>query len=101
MRNIFKTVILTVVFTSGIVFSCSDEFLDRPPLGAISEVSLSSKAGVEGSLIQAYRTLSGANVSAWYTSPSNWAWGTIRSEEAYKGSESTDQGPELNPVERY
>ncbi len=90
-----------MVFTSGIVFSCSDEFLDRPPLGAISEVSLSSKAGVEGSLIQAYRTLSGANVSAWYTSPSNWAWGTIRSEEAYKGSESTDQGPELNPVERY
>ncbi len=101
MKNTLRILILTVVFTSGIVLSCSDEFLDRPPLGAISEVSLANKAGVEGSLIQAYRTLRGANVAAWYTSPWNWAWGSIRSEEAYKGSEAPDQGPELNPVERY
>lgn len=101
MKTYLKIFLLTSFLSSGIVISCSDEFLEQPPLGAISELSLANKAGVEGSLIQTYRTLQGTNVSAWYTSPSNWAWGSIRSEESYKGSESADQGPELNPVERY
>jgi hypothetical protein len=80
--------------------SCSDKFLDRQPLGAISENSLANAAGVNGSLIQAYRTLRGANVGAWYTSPMNWVWGSVRSEEAYKGTEASDQN-QLNPIERY
>jgi starch-binding outer membrane protein, SusD/RagB family len=102
MRNKIKiTSILTAGFiAASTIYSCKDEFLDRTPLGAISETAISNAAGVNGSLIQAYRTLRGANVGNWYTSPYNWVWGSIRSEEAYKGSESSDQNI-LNPIEAY
>ena len=94
-------ILLTAGLSAALVLnSCSDKFLDRPPLGAISEVSLNNATGVNGSLIQTYRTLRGANVGAWYTSPMNWVWGSVRAEEAYKGTEPADQN-QLNPIERY
>ena len=94
-----------IVFAAGIlasvvIYSCQDEFLDRQPLGAISENAIANAAGVNGALIQTYRTLRGANAGAWYTSPWNWVWGSVRSEEAYKGTEASDQN-QLNPIERY
>jgi hypothetical protein len=101
MKNKFKIIlsVATVFFIS--VVSCQDEFLDRKPLGAISEDAIANKAGVEGSLIVAYRTLGGSNIAAWYTSPMNWVWGGVRSDDAYKGTEASDQGSEINPVERF
>lgn len=48
----------------------------------------------------AYRSLTGANVTAWYTNAYNWVFGSVRSEEAYKGSEKDDQA-DLNPIETY
>jgi len=100
MKNKFKAILATGLFCTTIIYSCNEEFLERNPLGAISEASLANAAGVQGSLIQAYRTLRGANVAAWYTSPMNWVWGSVRSEEAYKGTEASDQN-QLNPIERY
>jgi starch-binding outer membrane protein, SusD/RagB family len=101
MKNKIKISILTAsLIAASTVYSCKEEFLDRKPLGAIAETSLSNAAGVNGSLIQAYRTLTGANVAAWYTNAYNWVFGSVRSEEAYKGSEASDQG-DLNPIERY
>lgn len=96
-----KIITATVAFSTLIAYSCKDSFLDQAPLGAISEISLANSTGVNGSLINAYRTLTGSNIANWYTSPMNWAWGGVRADDAYKGSESTDQGSQLNPVERY
>jgi hypothetical protein len=101
MKNNFKIFFATTALILVFVASCKEEFLDRKPLGAISEDALANKAGVEGSLIVAYRTLGGSNIAAWYTSPMNWVWGGIRSDDAYKGTEASDQGSELNPVERF
>ncbi|NJN34076.1 MAG: RagB/SusD family nutrient uptake outer membrane protein [Saprospiraceae bacterium] len=84
-----------------IAVACSDEFLEQPPLGAISLDQITNKAGVEGSLIVAYRGLGGSNIASWYTSPMNWLWGGIRSDDAYKGTEAADQGTEINPVESF
>lgn len=100
MKHNIRKVILIGALCTTITYSCNKEFLERNPLGAISETALANEAGVEGSLIQTYRTLSGVNIAAWYTSPMNWVWGSVRSEEAYKGSESSDQN-QLNPIERY
>jgi starch-binding outer membrane protein, SusD/RagB family len=83
------------------VLSCKDDFLDRTPLGAISEEAIANENGVNGSLIVAYRALTGTQIGNWYTSATNWLWGGIRSDDAYKGSESLDQATEINPVERF
>lgn len=102
MKKTIKISVLTAgLIAASTVYSCKDEFLERKPLGAIAETSLSNAAGVNGSLIQAYRTLTGANVAAWYSNAFNWVFGSVRSEEAYKGSEASDQGGEINPIERY
>jgi starch-binding outer membrane protein, SusD/RagB family len=101
MKRTIKVSILTAsLIAASTVYSCKDEFLDRKPVGAISEASLANGAGVNGALIQAYRSLTGANVAAWYTNAYNWVFGSVRSEEAYKGSEKDDQG-DLNPIEAY
>lgn len=100
MKNKLRIPIITAVLLTAGVYSCNESFLDRPPLGTIPEGTLLNPAGVNSSLIQAYRTLRGANVTGWYTSPWNWAWGSMRSGESYKGSEASDQGG-LNPVEKY
>ena len=95
-----------ILFTAGLTTaalltnSCKEKFLERPPLGSIGENVLTNRTGVEGALIQAYRTLRGQNVAGWYTSPTNWVWGSVRSEESYKGSEGPDQN-QLNEIERY
>jgi starch-binding outer membrane protein, SusD/RagB family len=101
MKNKIKISILTAgLVAASTIYSCNDEFLDRKPLGAIAETSLSNAAGVNGSLIQAYRTLTGANVASWYSNAFNWVFGSVRSEESYKGSEASDQA-DVNPIERY
>ncbi|RYU95391.1 RagB/SusD family nutrient uptake outer membrane protein [Emticicia agri] len=95
---IFST---SIILSLMVVVSCKDEFLDRPPLGAISEEAITNENGVNGALIVAYRALTGNQIAAWYTSASNWLWGSIRSDDAYKGSESLDQATEINPTERF
>jgi starch-binding outer membrane protein, SusD/RagB family len=100
MKNKYKVMMLSALLCSVVTYSCKEEFLEREPLGAIAETSLANAAGVNGALIQAYRTLRGQNVGNWYTSPMNWVWGGVRSDEAYKGTEISDQN-QLNPIERY
>jgi hypothetical protein len=99
-RRKLTSILATGVLVVTSAVSCSEDFLNRPPLGAISEASLANEAGVNGSLIQTYRTLRGSNVANWYTSGWNWVWGSVRSDEAYKGSESSDQN-QINPIERF
>ena len=41
-----------------------------------------------------------SNYAAWQTSVTNWVYGDITSDDAYKGSELTDQGPALE-IETY
>ncbi|MPR32891.1 RagB/SusD family nutrient uptake outer membrane protein [Salmonirosea aquatica] len=101
MKRYIKTILLSAVLLVGITVSCKDSFLDRPPLGAIAETSLTNPNGVNGALIVAYRGLTGVQIGAWYTSANNWLWGGIRSDDSYKGSESLDQATEINPVERF
>lgn len=101
MKKHLKTASLSAALLLGLTVSCKDSFLDRPPLGSIAETSLTNPNGVNGALIVAYRGLTGVSIGNWYTSANNWLWGGIRSDDAYKGSESLDQATEINPVERF
>jgi hypothetical protein len=79
--------------------SCSDEFLDRPPQGTYYEPSLSNEQGIEGILIGAYSSLNGRPGQI-YGGASNWLWGSVGADEAYKGSEASDQA-DINFVEAF
>jgi len=82
-----------LVVISGVTYACKG-FLDQPAQGVVDEATLQNKAGVEGSLIAAYRALDCESSSgAWGCAASNWVWGGVTSNDAYKGSNLGDQNP--------
>ena len=90
------------VLSAATLYGCG-EFLDdaATPQGALDEGTLATKTGVEGSLIATYRQMEcNATTGAWGCAVSNWVWGSVPSDDAYKGSESTDQPP-IDQVEQY
>jgi starch-binding outer membrane protein, SusD/RagB family len=99
----FKMLAGTACFLIGlaITYACSD-FLNTPAQGTLDVNALSTKAGVEGSLIATYRSLDCNNATNgnWGCAASNWPFGSITSDDAYKGSEATDQ-PQATRLELY
>jgi len=90
-----------VVLIAGVVYSCKD-FLNGNPQGTLDELTLTNRAGVEGTLIAAYRMLDCTNATNadWGCAASDWVWGSVASDDAYKGSEASDQ-PAINDLEAY
>jgi len=77
------------------LYGCKD-FLSKAsiPEGTLDQGTLSTPGGVEGSLIAAYRQLDCTSISgAWGCAVSNWAFGSVPSDDAYEGSQALDQPP--------
>ena len=92
---------LAIVCGSAL-YGCKD-FLEEnsTPQGTLDAATLSSKGGVEGTLIAAYRALDcNTTTGAWGCAVSNWAFASATSDDAYKGSESNDQPP-VDQLELY
>lgn len=81
-----------------IVHACKKGFLDVNPQGSLSEQVLANKTGVEGLLIGTYSRLGGS--ANWGSAPSNWVFGSVVADDAYKGSTPSDQ-PAINPLESW
>src|SRR5258708_11340957 len=77
-------------------YSCSNNFLEKPPLGALQQSQLSNKAGVQSLLIGAYSLLDGEGSATqgnqYGSGASNWVYGSVCADDAYKGSTPSDQG---------
>ncbi|MBO0934922.1 RagB/SusD family nutrient uptake outer membrane protein [Fibrella sp. HMF5335] len=99
MKSTNKLTIIgaTVAFALTTV-ACKDTFLEVPVTGQLSGSQLSSKAGVEGSLIAAYSVLNGRGDRL--ASASNWVWGGIRGGDANKGTDPGDFST-INPIQRF
>ena len=99
-----KYIIILAGFITAVVvvISCNDSFLDEKPRGVFSEDILINKQGIEGMLIGAYSLLDGAGgpTNDWFAAASNWVFGDVTSDDAYKGTDAGDQ-IEINPIERY
>src|SRR5687768_11922252 len=107
MKNLLKHPLLRgtalTVIAAGSLYGCKDFLTEAAaPQGTLNEQTLANRAGVEGTLIAAYRALDWNNGvgGAWGNAASNWVWGSVTSDDAYKGSESSDQ-PDINDIEGY
>lgn len=82
--------------------SCSDSFLDLKPKGVLLPEQLANRAGVNAVLIGAYSLMDGvgAGNTTYHSSADNWVYGSVASDDAYKGSTSGDQ-PEISLIETY
>lgn len=101
MKRIKLSAILITVIGAMGFYACSDEFLEIPVQGALSEQVLSNADGVEASLVATYSILDGyAGYGGWGGAGSNWIFGSVASDDAYKGSEPGDQAP-VTDIEFY
>jgi hypothetical protein len=89
---IFGTIFLSVLG------SCSDSFLEVKPKAALSNSTLQNGKGVNSLLVGAYSLLDGwATPEGAYRSyqvgADNWVYGSVASDDAYKGTIAGDQPP--------
>src|SRR5688500_20411741 len=92
--------LLPVCFMAiALVQACKKSWLDVAPQGALNDLVLANKTGVGGLLIGAYAKLGGSQ--NWGSAPSNWVFGSVAADEAYKGSTSSDQIGRASSRERH
>src|SRR3989339_2015656 len=84
--KIFITVVM-VIFT----FSCSESFLDYTPKGTLSGDVLSQPKHLDNMVTAAYASL--GNDDWTHAFSHMWLWGSVRSDDSFKGGGSVpDQG---------
>lgn len=93
-----KITIICVALLLSMVTSCSDSFLDVSPKAALQPVTLENAKGVNALLVGAYALLDGwATPEGAYRSyqvgADNWVYGSVASDDAYKGTIAGDQPP--------
>src|SRR3954462_11613183 len=95
-----KNNIIAAFITSGLLFfnSCKKQ-LDYKPTGVLSSADLKSTAAIEGLVTAAYAAIgNGDMIGPIY---SNWAYGSVRSDDAYKGGGGTGDVGEVDALEHY
>jgi tetratricopeptide (TPR) repeat protein len=83
----------------GSVASCSEEFLEAPVTGNLTESVLQERAGLEGLVIGVYSAVNGRG-HGWFGGNTNWLWGSIRGGDANKGSDAGDFNS-ISPIQRF
>jgi hypothetical protein len=98
-KNKYSILIPAGLLTVTVIAACN-KFLDKTPVGTLSPSTLYNKTGIDGLLIGAYPLLDGegGNNSGWGSAASNWVYGSVCADEAYKGSTPSDQG-DIFPLE--
>lgn len=95
-----KKKILSTAFVLGILtfISCEDA-LDYTPTGVLSSSDLTSPTAIEGLVTAAYAAIgNGDMIGPIY---SNWVYGSVRSDDAYKGGGGTGDVGEIDALEHY
>ena len=104
MKRLIYTIVIVV--STLMLDACTQDYLERSPIGQISEVTLNNKEGVNGILIGAYSLLDGYGITgleglgAWNTSPWNAWLGSVAADDAHKGGGFGSQN-ERAEVENY
>src|SRR5260370_25254600 len=90
-----------IMLVAGVAYSCKD-FLNTPSQGTLDQTTLQTEAGVEATVVAAFRALDCTNSTNanWGCAASNWVWGSVTADDAYKGSNASDQPP-INDIEEY
>ena len=105
MKNLMKRKFwigaVVVLLAGTFLYGCED-FLNQPPQGSLDANTLANASGVEATLIAAYRQLDRTNSSGSLQggAASNWVFGSVTSDDAYKGTEATDDAVSTQ-IEQY
>jgi hypothetical protein len=92
-------IIITVLASSLLAFSSCENVLEYTPKGVLSSSDLTSATAVDGLVTSAYAAIgNGYMIGPIY---SMWAYGSVRSDDAYKGGGGTGDVGEIDALEHY
>lgn len=80
--------IAVILAGAMILVSCSDDFLENKPQGSISEEIMTSSESIDILVTAAYAALNGITgecTDPWTRPTTNWSFGEVRGDNAYKG----------------
>src|SRR3954466_12946398 len=96
MKNIFAIAFITLGLT---LFGSCKKTLDYTPKGVLSSDDLTSPTAIEGLTTAAYAAIgNGDMIGPIY---SMWAYGSVRSDDTYKGGGGTSDVGEVDALEHY
>ncbi|MCJ8167304.1 RagB/SusD family nutrient uptake outer membrane protein [Pontibacter sp. E15-1] len=88
-----------VLSAAMLLVSCNDDFLDNQPKGTVSGDQLNTPKTVEDMVVAAYSAIGNDH----WTVPfgSMWAYGSVRSDDSYKGGGGTGDVGDFNNYELF
>jgi starch-binding outer membrane protein, SusD/RagB family len=99
IRITMKKIIIAAFITSGLLMGSCKKALDYTPTGVLSSSDLKSPTAIEGLVAAAYAAIgNGDMIGPIY---SMWAYGSVRSDDAYKGGGGTGDVGEVDALEHY
>src|ERR1700744_1439668 len=99
MKRIVSRILVAAALVSLAAASCSKKFLDYTPNGTVTASDLTTPAAADALVIAAYAALGNDNWENMVSS--QWVWGSIRSDEAFKGGGSITDNGQFNQYEQY
>lgn len=99
-----KKIIYTLCAIGILFTSCSDAFLEKDPYGELTKEQVVLPENMEALIISAYSILNGQgnDASNAFNSPaSNWSFGDVLSDDAYKGGGGTGDQNQIHRMEIY
>jgi len=97
MKKINKIITIAVVLIFS--FSCSESFLDYSPKGSLTSEMLNAPEHLDNMLTAAYASLGNDDWS--YAISHMWQWGSVRSDDAFKGGGSVGDQGEIDYLEQF
>jgi starch-binding outer membrane protein, SusD/RagB family len=99
IRITMKKIIIAAFISSGLLIGSCKKALDYTPTGVLSSSDLKSPTAIEGLVTAAYAAIgNGDMIGPIY---STWAYGSVRSDDAYKGGGGTGDVGEVDALEHY
>ena len=94
-----KIIIATLILPGLVLFNSCNKQLEYNPTGILSSTDLTSPTAVEGLVTAAYAAIgNGDMIGPIY---SMWAYGSVRSDDSYKGGGGTGDVWEIDAMEHY
>lgn len=97
LKHIFAACAMAALTTG-----CNESsFLDVKPQGTLNEDVLASIDGLELLVTSAYSALKGPNRDMMWVPMTNWTYGEVRSDNAYKGGGGVNDGADIALMETF
>ena len=96
--KLFNTIVILITICAVGILGCGEEWLDIKPKGTIAFEDNLDAAGAERLAMAAYAALGNGGE---YSNVADWIWGSVRSDDAYKGGAGTGDQTNVDRFERF